>query len=251
MATPVLADLRYALSDLDRRLIQAGGRLIEDRRTRLRAVARGLPARPEDLLALSQQRLDHAASRLGSGLQRNVALHERHLAVAAGRLSPALLHTRLDRGNDRLGAIAGRLAAGLQAGVARHERRLLQAAGRLSPEPLHRRLDQRRTRLDALTARLDGEVPRRLERAEDRLAALSRALATLDPARPKPGFARIEASDGAWVTAAAALSAGQAVNLVFGDGARGAVIDGGEERVPAPRPAPRPKAVPPGQGDLF
>ena len=99
--------------------------------------------------------------------------------------------------------------------------------------------------------RLDGVVPRRLERAGDRLAALSRALATLDPARPKPGFARIEDGDGAWVTSAAALSAGQAVNLVFGDGARGAVIDGGEERAPAPRPAPRPKAVPTGQGDLF
>ena len=251
MATPVLADLRYALSDLDRRLIQAGGRLIEERRTRLRAVARGLPARPEDLLALAQQRLDHAASRLGSGLQRNVALHERHLAVAAGRLSPALLHTRLDRGNDRLGAVSGRLAAGLHAGVARHERRLLQAAGRLSPEPLHRRLDQRRTRLDALAARLDGVVPRRLERAGDRLAALSRALSSLDPARPKPGFARIEDGDGAWVTSAAALSAGQAVKVVFGDGARGAVIDGGEGRTPPPRPGPRTKPAPTGQGDLF
>jgi exodeoxyribonuclease VII large subunit len=251
MATPVLADLRYALSDLDRRLIQAGGRLIEDRRTRLRAVARGLPARPEDLLALAQQRLDHAASRLGSGLQRNVALHERHLAVAAGRLSPGLLHTRIGRGSDRLDTAAGRLTAALQAGVARHERRLLQATGRLSPEPLHRRLDQRRTRLDALAARLDGMVPRKLERAGDRLAALSRALSNLNPARPKPGFARIEDSDGAWVTSAAALSAGQAVNLVFGDGARGAVIEGGGERAPLPRPAPRPKPAPAGQGDLF
>ncbi len=249
MATPVLADLRYALSDLDRRLVQAGGRLIEDRRTRLRAVARGLPARPEDLLALAQQRLDHASSRLGSGLQRNIALHERHLAVAAGRLTPGLLRTRLDRGADRLAGAYGRLAAGLQGGVARHERRLIQAAARLSPAPLHRRLDQRQARLDAMSVRLDAVVPRRLERAEDRLSALARALATLDPARPKPGFARVETGDGRWITAAAALEPGQPVRLVFGDGVREATIDGGEPR--PPRPAPKPRAAPPSQGDLF
>ncbi|WP_292048102.1 MULTISPECIES: exodeoxyribonuclease VII large subunit, partial [unclassified Brevundimonas] len=97
MATPVLADLRYAVADMDRRMVQAGGRLIEDRRTRLRAVTRGLPARPEDLLALAQQRLDHVSSRLGSGLQRNIALHERHLAVTGGKLSPALLRPRIER----------------------------------------------------------------------------------------------------------------------------------------------------------
>uniref|UniRef100_UPI00289FE567 exodeoxyribonuclease VII large subunit n=1 Tax=Brevundimonas sp. TaxID=1871086 RepID=UPI00289FE567 len=119
MATPVLADLRYAVADMNRRMVQAGGRLIEDRRTRLRAVTRGLPARPEDLLALAQQRLDHVSSRLGSGLQRNVALHERHLAVTGGKLSPALLRTRIERGQDRLRGAGDRLGSALQAGVAR------------------------------------------------------------------------------------------------------------------------------------
>lgn len=258
MATPVLADLRYALSDLDRRLIHAGGRLIEDRRTRLRATARGLPARPEDLLALPQQRLDHVASRLGSGLQRNVALHERHLAVAAGRLTPGLLRARLERSQDRLRGAGDRLGAALQAGVARHERRLLQVSGRLSPAPLHRRLDQRQSRLEGLAARLDAVVPRRLEKDRDRLAALARALSSLDPARPKPGFARVEDADGGWITAAAALSSGQAVSIVFPDGARGAVIDGGDGSAPRPAPAPaaprptlRAKPAAPGQGDLF
>jgi hypothetical protein len=58
IATPVLADLRWALSDLEARLARSGSRLLEDRRTRLRAAARGLPARPEDVLALPQQRLE-------------------------------------------------------------------------------------------------------------------------------------------------------------------------------------------------
>ena len=209
MATPVLADLRYAVADLDRRLVLAGGRLIEDRRTRLRAVARGLPARPEDLTALAQQRLDHVSSRLGSGLQRNVSVHERRLAGVGGRLGRGLLDRALERRSDRLNAVA---------------------------------------------ARFKPTVDRRLERDRDRLNALSRALATLDPGRPKPGFARVETAEGGWVTAAAGLEPGQPVRLVFGDGARGATIDGGDGRTaspPPPKPAPRPKPPTPGQGDLF
>jgi exodeoxyribonuclease VII large subunit len=209
MATPVLADLRAAVLDLDRRLVRAGGRLIEERRTRLRAVERGLPVRPEDLLALPRQRLDHAGSRLGSALHRNVAVHERQLITVAGRLSPAVLDRALERRRDRLGATAARFV------------------------PI---------------------LPRRLDRDRDRLAALARALSNLDPKKPKPGFARVEAEDGAMIAAAAALAPGQPVRLVFADGSRGARIDGDGD-APAPRPKPpsppRPKAPPPGQGDLF
>lgn len=103
----------------------------------------------------------------------------------------------------------------------------------------------------AATTRLDAVLPRRLERDKDRLAALSRALATLDPGRPKPGFARVEDTDGGWITSAAALEAGQAVRLVFGDGAKSATIDGGEARAAPARPPAKPKPPVAGQGDLF
>lgn len=253
IATPVLADLAYAVADLDRRLTRAGGRILEDRRTRLRAAARGLPARPEDLLALPQQRLDHAGSRLASGLTRNLAVHERGLITIAGRLNPALLDRAMERRRDRLGSISARLGTGLAANVKAHEHRLLRALARLSSEPLHRRLDQRAARLESASSRLVA-LPRRLERDEARLAALSRALSSLNPKTPKPGFARVEAEDGAMIAAAAALHDGQAVRLFFADGSRGARIDGGETP-PVPSrpstPAPRPKAPPPGQGDLF
>ncbi|MOA68105.1 hypothetical protein D3C78_1955670 [compost metagenome] len=58
------------------------------------------------------------------------------------------------------------------------------------------------------------------------------------------------------IASAAALSPGQAVRIVFGDGARGATIDGegAAPRAvapPVPKPAPRPKAPTAGQGDLF
>ena len=253
IATPVLADLQYAVADFDRRLARAGGRILEDRRTRLRGAARGLPARPEGALALPQQRLDHAGSRLASGLTRNVALHERGLVRVTGRLSRALLDRAMERRRDRLEAVSARLGTGLDANVKAHEHRLMRALARLSPEPLHRRLDQRAARLESVGTRLDA-LPRRIEREEARLAALSRALAGLNPKTPKPGFARIEAEDGVMIAAAAALQDGQAVRIVFADGSRGARIDGGETPPPSPKPPaspPRPKTPPPGQGDLF
>jgi exodeoxyribonuclease VII large subunit len=205
MATPVLADLRYAVAELSGRLARAGGRLVEDRRTRLRAAARGLPARPEDLLALPQQRLDLAGSRLFSALQLNTIRHGQALARTTGRLNRNLLDHAIQRRDDRLEALSHRL----------------------------------------------GRWPQRIERDGERLTALARALSSLDPAKPKPGFARVEDADGRWIAQAAGLTAGQAVNLVFPDGARGARIDGDGPAPPKPRPAPKPKPTAPGQGDLF
>ncbi len=245
IATPVLADLRFMVGDLDRRLDRAGARLLDDRRTRLRAVARGLPARPEELVAQAQQRLDHAASRLASGLSRNTALHERRLLAGSGRLTSALLDRAIERRSGRLDAASHRLAAGLQANAAAHERRLVRVAARLTLDPIHRRLDQRQARLDAITDRLSRPVPLAMDRAGARLTALSRALTSLNPRTPKPGFARIEAADGAMIASAAALSPGQAIQIVFTDGQKGAHVDGGPQR-----PLPK-KASTIDQGSLF
>jgi len=204
LATPVLADLRAFVSDLERRLDRAGARLLEDRRVRLRAVARGLPARPEELVALAQQRLDHAASRLASGLERNRAVHERRFVAVSGRLSRGLLDRAQDRRWDRLSSLTARLV----------------------------RVSGERTPLE-----------------DRRLAALSRALATLDPKRPKPGFARIDDEAGVMIPSALELAAGQAVRITFPDGSKSARIEGGAAaKTPV---ATRVRPTPAGQGDLF
>ena len=207
--TPVRAELVATLADLERRRLQGAARLIEDRRTRLRATARGLPKRPEDLLGLARQRLDHASSRLGSALGRNVAVHQQRLAVLQGRLGRGLL----DRG-----------------------------------------LERRATRLTTLSEKL-ATPPRALDRGTQSLIALSRALNSLNPRTPKPGFVRVEDDAGGWLTSAAAVVPGQALSLAFADGRVGATADGGDsEPRPAPPPAPRPRkpaAAPPEQGDLF
>ena len=90
MATPVLAELKAMTADYQRRLLRGGARALDHGRTRLTSASRGLP-RPADLLALASQRFDHASSRLGAGLERNVAVHRLELMRVAGRLAPGLL----------------------------------------------------------------------------------------------------------------------------------------------------------------
>jgi len=261
MATPVLAELQWGLSDLETRLRRSGARLLDDRRTRLLSVARGLPSRPEDLLALPQQRLDLASSRLSSALHRNASVHEQRLTRVSARLSPALLHRPIERRDDRLQAVAQRLGAALQRNATHHEHALSRVAGKLSRGSLDRKMEYVGERLGAIDLRLRPAVERRLSRDQDRLNALSRALAANDPARPKPGFARVEDTDGQWITSAAKLAEGQQVSLIFGDGQRPAVIGtGGTDTAPpapraAPKPTPKPakpKPIPPTeQGTLF
>jgi exodeoxyribonuclease VII large subunit len=101
MATPVLSELKAAVADYERRLARTGGRILEERRTRLASAARALP-RPADLLGMAQQRLDLASGRLGSALQRNTAVHEREFVRAASRLSRTALERKLEDEGKRL-----------------------------------------------------------------------------------------------------------------------------------------------------
>lgn len=124
MAAPVLAELRAFVDEQGRRLTLASARMIEDRRTHLRAASRGLPSRPEDLLALPGQRLDLATSRLGASLQRNIAVHERALTGTASRLSSAALLRSLAARRERLDELHARLTSALSRTVPRESERL-------------------------------------------------------------------------------------------------------------------------------
>jgi exodeoxyribonuclease VII large subunit len=123
MATPVLADLKAVLSDLQRRMTQSGGRLVEDRRQRLAGAARGLP-RPDDIIALARQRFDNAASRLSGGLRANVDVHERALLRSTGRLQPGVLRRALDARAERLSQVNLRFNRATAVDFERTDRRL-------------------------------------------------------------------------------------------------------------------------------
>jgi exodeoxyribonuclease VII large subunit len=159
IATPVLAELKAAVADGQARLVRAVARQAETRRARLTAASRGLP-RPGDMLALARQRFDLAAGRLGAGLERNAAAHERALARVAGRLSPGLLQRPQRQKAERLAEVHARLkpciarrldrAAEILAGLDRHR-------VALNPEgPLKRGF--------ALVWRADGSLARHADR---------------------------------------------------------------------------------------
>jgi exodeoxyribonuclease VII large subunit len=226
IATPVLAELRAAVADYQRRLISGAERTLELRRNRLSAAARGLP-RPADILALASQRFDLAAGRLGAALEKNTSAHERELVRTLSRFNPGLLERPRALKTQRLAEVGVRFAA----------------AARRGPERA-----AQNARLPLLGQRLSSALARRLTRAADQLGQLDKLRLSLDPARPlKLGFALVRGPDGAIVRSAAALKSGDAVTLQFADDKRGAVIDG----APAPARPARPAATKPQQGDLF
>ncbi len=238
MATPVLAELRALISDFDRRLNRSGARLIEDRRTRLVSAARGLP-RPDDILALAQQRFDIASGRLDAALHRNTTVHAQALLKVTARLTPDALRRQHAAKADRVADLGRRL----------------NACGTRAPE----RAEQH-ARLPLLWERLRSAGQRRLSRAEDQLSSLDKLRQSLNPRRPMElGFALVRKADGTIIRSSAALALGDHVSLQFADGEREAVI-GNEGPAPSsaspvrPTPAPpRPKPTPPktDQGDLF
>ncbi len=156
---------------------------------------------------------------------------------------------------QRFDIVSGRLAAGLARNASLHERNLVRVASRLSPLLLQRPQAVQKQRLEGLAVRLRPATDRRLDRLGERLVALSKLYAAVDPDRPlQRGFARVTRRDGSLVRAGAALEAGEAVAIKFGDQVtRSAVIDreGVEPAAGAPRSTRNPRAVGPPQGDLF
>ncbi len=132
MAVPVRADLSAHVAGLEERRRSALARGLEQRRQRLRDLARALP-RPESLLADRVQRLDNLAMRLPMGLA-NLAHRKRALLVRAGaeRLQPKTL---------------------LQ-DIQRKSREVLMLSSRLTPS-LARNITQPRQQLTALSRTLD------------------------------------------------------------------------------------------------
>jgi len=156
----------------------------------------------------------------------------------------------LELATQRFNLVSSRLGAALDKNVAAHGTQLVRIASRLNPGLLQRPQQVRKDRLDSISQRLTPAMERLLERRLERLASLSKLYAAVDPNRPlERGFARVHKADGSLVRSAASLASGEAVQLVFADGDRGAVVDG----TASPRPARQTKtaSTPSSQGELF
>ena len=196
------------------------------------------PVRAELAAALA----DHDR-RMNACARRLVDHGRARLAGVAGRLPR--LSDLLAIATQGLDLVASRLEAALGAGVAAHRHRLTGIAALLRPQLLHRAITGRARDLAALASRLAPLARRNIVRAEERLGHLAQIHASLDPKRPlSRGFAMVKHTDGRLVRSAGSLAAGEAIELEFHDGERGAVV------AAAPR-ARKPASIDGSQGHLF
>ena len=146
--------------------------------------------------------------------------------------------------SQRFDLAAGRLSAGLARNVAVHDQAFARVSSPLKPGLLARHLTVEGDRVARVSARLSPAVRRTLGSAAERVTSLDKLLRSLSPDGPlERGFARVHHADGSLARSAKGLASGEAVELVFSDGRRGAVVDG--------KAAPKGKAAPPDQGSLF
>ncbi|QIE55448.1 exodeoxyribonuclease VII large subunit [Pikeienuella piscinae] len=249
IAAPVRGELLAALKGLEERRARSIGRLIEERRRRLRDLARALP-RPDEIVAERRQRLDMAGERLPLALQR--AADRKRIAFAAGaagRFGPALLTEKIDRRRERLLSWSARLGPALARRSANERSRLNERAARLAraPAAMARRQAEARARLEGVSLRLSRIGAAAVRDARRRLDETCRLLTNLGPkgvlAR---GYAIVHGRDGVLMSAKAAAP-GDELRLQLADGDVGAVVVGASKPARKAGSAPKPK---PGQGML-
>ena len=268
-AVPVRAELIGYVDDLGSRQRQAARRVTLSARDRLRAATAGLP-RPADLVATQRQRLDHAASNLGSALRHSVQAQRVQFSRIEPRLGPQLLRRRQTEMGERLANLALRGEAGLRKTVERarltHDpraERLANAATRLverkraqldaigpklSPNALRAELRHSRSQLAPLAASLLTSVTQTMADRRNALSQASKLLVSLSyKSVLARGYAVIKDEAGNLVQDRAALNPGDAVAIEFADGAVGATIAGS----PVIKKKPRPPSDDGSQESLF
>ena len=215
IAVPLRRELLAGLLDLERRLTSGLGRMLDERRSRVDGLGRGLPD-PARLLEVASQRLDERSERLSLALK--TFFQER--AAEAARLAAALPHPRqqLRFAQSQLAEQGGRLTA---------------VGGRL-PEAAARDL----AGLDA-ERRLGLAARRRVKEAGERLGALGQLLDSLSHEQVlKRGFALVRGPAGL-VMRAAQVEVGAALEIEFADGKVPATAGQGAAAPSAPPKKPR------------
>ncbi|SIQ73720.1 Exodeoxyribonuclease VII large subunit [Rhizobium sp. RU20A] len=269
MAVPVKAELDAQVAALGARLQAAGSRQMEMRRQAVRALARALPSL-DQLLALPRRRFDEAAAGLGRGLSLNTLNKRRSFERVAAHVRPDILETQLVRRRQRVADAVTRVDRSTERLVTRLGTRLAGSAAALRafPPRLEGQIGRQRDRLRSLDARGQTAIVAFLSRRNDRVKAQLRMLESLSYKNVlKRGYALVRDVAGHPVKAAASVTAGDRLAIVFHDGTVEAVAgESGTDPVPgAPSvqvaasattaPAARPKkpktAGPTDQGSLF
>ncbi len=254
MVVPVRVELMAGVNDLARRHTEATLRLIERRRSDLRATARALPT-PEALFSPKRQRLDLAATRLYPALSRNARGHEEQLLKVARQLAHVSPVANVARMRARLDAVGPRPYNAVCRSVVLREESLKQIGRRLvvSRETLLRaertRIAQSTEVTQRVAERLVPALQGQIARKADRLEAVSKLFDSLNyKSVLKRGFALVRDADGHPLRSADAVLDGQALVLEFADGKTDAT---GGRIGSRPKPAKPKLVVAEEQGALF
>jgi len=236
MAVPVRAELMVDIGNLSRRALACWRRNQEARLSELRSAARALP-NADEVLALPRQRLDHAAAALRRGLRANAHIHRVSFSQTAGRLSPHLLRTNVERRRERYAGIAVRLRASAAANLEAYRTRIAREHERV-------RTLARRAGL-AIDNSLEARWAR-CERDAQLLAAFSYRSVL---AR---GFTLVRDKSGRPMRTAAGLAIGAPIGIEFADGSVSARVEAVQTTPRQESARPRRRRDPgPGQGSLF
>jgi exodeoxyribonuclease VII large subunit len=240
IAVPVRAELMLRVDSCARRALACWQRSQDSRRTELRAAARALP-NAEQLLALPRQRLDQASARLPRALIANAQLHHAAYSRLAGRLTPQTLGNHIRREREHTAMLARRSAHCLRVHVERRRERYDAFAVRLDVartayiDARKTEIARRRERIEVFATRAQRAFERllddraaRVERAERLLAAVSyRGVLAR-------GFALVRDLAGRPLRQAAAVTAGERIDIEFSDGRVRALAEVSARDAPAP-----------------
>lgn len=123
LAVPVLADLIAHLAKLEERRIKAMSLALQARRQRVRDLARGLP-KPNELVSLQSQRLDHLTDRLPKSLQRATELKRVRMLKTAASLRPNILRQSIVQKIAYLERLTASFSQAARSGTERQRARL-------------------------------------------------------------------------------------------------------------------------------
>jgi exodeoxyribonuclease VII large subunit len=228
MAVPVRLDLLAWTDQQGARITGALVRGMDQRRQRLRDLARGLP-RPERLLDQPKQRLDYWGERLPMALTSLAQKKRNRLTEAAAVLRPRTLETSLQQRRQALDGLSRRLQPALARALRDHRREIAD----------------NREKLADRSRRLNAAWRAQADRRAERMRALERVLATLSYEETlNRGYAVVR-GDGAVVTTAEAAGKAGSLEIQFRDGRL--AVGAGVRTGARPKSAPKP----PDQGSLF
>ncbi len=210
MIVPVRAELLATTGDLGARLGGGLRRLVERRKTELRATARAMPT-PENLLAQPRQRLDVASQRLPSGLKAGLDTRRIALSRLSNRLESKSPRSELAKRRGKLESVADRLVNALQGRLSRARTEIVRD----------------REKVAALEIRMLPALRRQLQRRSDRLDNAAKLLKGYSyEGVLERGFALVLDEKGQPVRSVRAAAPGSAITVQVADGRFGAVVGG-------------------------